>query len=136
MPLSRQAMHNSNEHIHLALWPQVKEMNQVASRQYAFEGRCFVVAAGQYMTAGEIPKELNLPAQLAENPDQPVMNGGTCAFGPDGSVIVAPQEGRGGIVMVELGPMSQVIEERMNLDTTGHYQRSDVFDFSVDRKRR
>jgi predicted amidohydrolase len=37
MPLTRQAMHNSGEHIHVALWPNVHEMLQVASRHYAFE---------------------------------------------------------------------------------------------------
>jgi len=47
MPLARQAMHDVGEDIHLALWPMVKEMHLVASQQYAFEGRCYVVSVGQ-----------------------------------------------------------------------------------------
>jgi predicted amidohydrolase len=43
MPLARQAMHESGEQIHVAAWPHLKEMNLVASRHYAFEGRCFVL---------------------------------------------------------------------------------------------
>ncbi|MEO7713669.1 MAG: nitrilase-related carbon-nitrogen hydrolase, partial [Gemmatimonadaceae bacterium] len=39
MPLARQALHEQGEDVHAALWPTVHEMHQVASRQYAFEGR-------------------------------------------------------------------------------------------------
>lgn len=45
MPLLRAAMHAKHELVHVAQWPTVKEMNQVASRQYSFEGQCFVLAA-------------------------------------------------------------------------------------------
>ena len=49
MPLARQTLHVAGEDIHVSLWPSVKEMYQIASRHYAFEGRCFVVAAGGIM---------------------------------------------------------------------------------------
>src|SRR5690606_240396 len=51
MPLSRQALHNSGEDVHVAVWPTVQERHQIASRHYAFEGRCFVLAAGSLMRA-------------------------------------------------------------------------------------
>src|SRR6201998_4970776 len=40
MPLARMAMHNSGERVHVAVWPTVHEVHQLASRHYAFEGRC------------------------------------------------------------------------------------------------
>ena len=55
MPLARQAMHDSAEDIHVAVWPNVHEMVQVASRHYAFEGRCFVLAAGSLLRARKSP---------------------------------------------------------------------------------
>ena len=58
MPLARQALHDSGEDIHIAAWPTVKEMLQIASRHYAFEGRCFVLAAGSLMRASALPPEL------------------------------------------------------------------------------
>lgn len=134
MPLSRQAMHDSGEHLHIALWPTVKEMNHVASRHYAFEGRCYVIAAGQVMFAREIPKELELPEHLQGKPDAKVMTGGSAVYGPDGSVILAPQYDWDGMLLVDLPPLENVVAERMNLDVSGHYQRGDVFDFGV-RKR-
>ena len=49
MPLARQVLHDSGENIHIAVWPTVHEMHQIASRHCAFEGRCFVLAAGLLM---------------------------------------------------------------------------------------
>ena len=76
MPLTRQAMHNSGEQVHAAVWPNVHELLQVASRSYAFEGRCYVLAAGQIMRVNEIPDELELPDKFKNSPDQLVLRGG------------------------------------------------------------
>ena len=62
MPLARQALHDSGEDIHVAAWPMVHEMHQVASRQYAFEGRCFVIASGALMRASALPSTLERAA--------------------------------------------------------------------------
>jgi len=36
----------------------VHELHQLASRHYAFEGRCFVLAVGLMMRAEDLPREL------------------------------------------------------------------------------
>ncbi|PYT06981.1 MAG: nitrilase, partial [Acidobacteria bacterium] len=69
MPLARQVLHQSGEDIHIAAWPQVKEMNLIASRHYAFEGRCFVIACGAVMRASELPVELEPIQSLKQRPD-------------------------------------------------------------------
>ncbi|MEL6926423.1 MAG: carbon-nitrogen hydrolase family protein [Bacteroidota bacterium] len=135
MPLTRQAMHLEAEHIHLALWPKVHDMLQVASRSYAFEARCFVIAAGQIMRASDIPDGLKLPEHLAKAPETMILNGGSCIFGPDGSILLAPQFDVEGILYHELKNIPQLIGEKMALDTSGHYNRNDVFRFGVKRKR-
>ena len=58
MPLARMAMHNSGEHIHVAVWPTAHELHQLCSRHYAFEGRCFVLAVGLMMPIRDLPSEL------------------------------------------------------------------------------
>lgn len=135
MPLTRQVLHNDGELIHLALWPKVHEMLQIASRQYAFEGRCFVVAAGQMMRAKDFPPELELPEHLQLNTEQWVLNGGSCIIGPNGFYELEPQFDEEGIIYHTLNDLSRVLGERMTLDTTGHYQRNDVFKLKVKRKR-
>lgn len=134
MPLTRQALHDSGEHIHIALWPKVHEMHQVASRQYAFEGRCFVLAAGQMLKASDFPKSLEQPDYLKSDLDQWTLNGGSCVVTPNGSYLVEPVFDEEKLIICELN-LDEAIKERMTLDTSGHYQRRDVFDFKVDRSR-
>jgi nitrilase len=130
MPLARQAMHVGGEMIHVAVWPTVHEMHQVASRHYAFEGRCFVLAAGSIMTAGDLPPELQRPEGLAD--DALLLHGGSAIIGPDGSYLAGPVFDEETIVMADLDP-SAIDREVMTLDVTGHYSRPDVFRFEVRR---
>ena len=134
MPLTRQALHDHGEHIHVALWPTVHEKHQIASRHYAFEGRCFVLAAGQIMKAAEVPDVLSLPEDLAQDPNQYLLKGGSCIIGPNGDFIVPPVFEKEEIVIATITPET-VYQERMTLDTSGHYQRHDVFQFEVNTKR-
>ncbi|MEQ8811541.1 MAG: carbon-nitrogen hydrolase family protein [Imperialibacter sp.] len=134
MPLTRQAMHETGEQVHISLWPTVHEMHQVASRQYAFEGRCFVLAVGQILRAKDIPAEFELPDYLKANPEGLLLKGGSCVVGPDGFYIREPIFDSETTIEVEL-PLREAIKEKMTLDVTGHYKREDVFDFKVNKKR-
>jgi nitrilase len=129
MPLARQAMHESAEEIHVACWPTVRDMYQVASRHYAFEGRCFVLAAGLITRAGDLPADLDLPPGVRENPDGLVCSGGSCIIGPDGALLAGPVFDREEILVADLD-LGRIAEESMALDVTGHYNRPDVFQFA------
>jgi nitrilase len=126
MPLARQALHESAEQIHVAAWPQVKEMNLIASRHYAFEGRCFVLVAGGLMRASALPPELEPDPRAIAGPDAWVLRGGSCIVAPDGSLLVEPVYERECILYAELDP-GRIAEESMTLDVTGHYSRPDCF---------
>ena len=134
MPLARQTMHDSGEHIHVAVWPTVHEMHQIASRQYAFEGRCFVVAAGQIMKVGDLPAGLTLPSALKETSDKMILRGGSCIIGPDGKYVCDPVFDQETILFHEID-LNEIYKERMTLDVSGHYQRPDVFNLEVKRNR-
>lgn len=136
MPLARQAMHLSNERIHVAVWPTVHDVHQLASRHYAFEGRCFVIAAGQLLRVNDLPEQLKLPPHLENKPDDFVLRGGSCIIGPNGQYILEPQMDKEGIFIHELSGLDRVIKERMTLDTSGHYNRTDIFNFSINHDRK
>ena len=136
MPLSRQTLHNENETIHIALWPTVHEMHQVASRHYAFEGRCFVIAAGQMMQVKDIPSTLTLPENLKSNPEKYILNGGSCVIDPKGNYLLPPQFDKEEILYRAIDDFDTAIKEKLTLDVSGHYNRWDIFDFTVDRKRK
>jgi nitrilase len=135
MPLARQAMHESGEDIHVAVWPTAHEMHQVASRQYAFEGRCFVLCAGSLMRASSLPAELEAHPDRVSSPDEWVLRGGSAIIGPDGGYIAGPVFDDAAILTAELD-LTRVREESMNLDVTGHYHRPDCLELTVTRTRR
>lgn len=136
MPLARQAMHNSGEHIHIAVWPWVSEIHQVAARHYAFEGRCFVVSVGQIMRVKDFPTELKLPEHLVDKPEEMILKGGSCIIAPDGSYVLGPQVGNEGVIIQEIKDLDRIYKERMTLDTSGHYNRNDIFEFTVNTGRK
>jgi predicted amidohydrolase len=130
MPLARQALHVSGEDIHVAAWPTVHERLQLASRHYAFEGRCFVLAAGSLMPASALPKELERDPVRVPSDETLVLRGGSAIIGPDGAYIVSPRFDEPAILTATLDT-AQLDSERMTLDVAGHYARGDVFEFGV-----
>jgi nitrilase len=130
MPLARQALHNSGEDIHVAVWPTVHEMHQIASRHYAFEARCFVLAAALVMRAKDLPTELRATPELAGNSDAFVLRGGSAIIGPDGNYVVEPVYEQEATITAELD-LNAVDREKMTLDVSGHYSRPDIFTFQV-----
>lgn len=134
MPLARQAMHESGEDIHVAVWPTVHEMHQVASRQYAFEGRCFVLAAGSLMRAAGLPAELEPHADRITSADQFVLRGGSAIIGPDGAYVAGPVYDASCTLHAELD-LGRVRQESMSLDVAGHYHRPDCLELVVTRRR-
>ncbi|MDW7691681.1 carbon-nitrogen hydrolase family protein [Flammeovirgaceae bacterium SG7u.111] len=135
MPLTRQAMHESGETVHIALWPNVHERLQLASRSYAFEGRCFVIAVGQIMYQEDVPSQLTLNKDYIHK-NGLLLNGGSCVIGPDGNFLLDPQFDTEDIIYYTIDDLGKTIGERMALDVTGHYNRKDVFDFKVNKERK
>ena len=134
MPLARQALHDQAEQIHVAMWPTVHEAHQIASRHYAFEGRCFVAAAGNLMHRDDLPESL-ATALVGVPDDGLLMRGGSCVVGPDGRFVLEPVLDREAILHVELD-LSAIERERLTLDVTGHSARPDVLRLHIERGRR
>jgi nitrilase len=137
MPLARAAMHAKGEVIHVAQWPAVKDLHQLASRHYAFEGQCFVLAAGSVLSRGEVMEgfrslsfsrgeALELLEAIPGEDEDLVLTGGSAVIGPDGGYVAGPvwEERRTIYAEIELG---RIREGQLVLDTGGHYARPDVF---------
>jgi predicted amidohydrolase len=128
MPLARQYYHDQHEEIHLALWPSVQENHQKASRHYAFEGRCYVIAVGQLMDQYAIPKEIEMNRP---NNKTPLLNGGSCVINPDGTYLLEPQFDKDEIIYVEIPDKSAILRKSLTMDVSGHYGRIDLFNFGL-----
>lgn len=129
-PLARQAMHQAGEDLHVAAWPAIGEMAQISCRHYAFEGRCFVIAAGSIMRARDLPAELEPIAEIANDPDKLILEGGSAVIGPDGKYIAGPAFDYEAIVMARIN-LNRIREESLMMDVTGHYNRPDLFELKL-----
>jgi predicted amidohydrolase len=130
MPLARQALHESGEDVHVAAWPTAHERSQLASRHYAFEGRCYVLVAGSVMRAGALPDELEVHPGRVSDSGAWVLRGGSAIIGPDGNYLVEPRYDEACIVQATLD-LDRIREEQMTLDVGGHYSRPDCLQLSV-----
>jgi predicted amidohydrolase len=141
MPLARAAKHHEGEVLHFALWPAVGELHLLASRHYAFEGQCFVAAAGSVMMREDVldgfdslrgvsPDAREL---LAAIPAERTLlkSGGSAIVAPGASVIVAAAPGEPVTLHASID-LARIAEGRLYLDVAGHYARPDIFDLSVD----
>ncbi|MEO0421471.1 MAG: carbon-nitrogen hydrolase family protein [Pseudomonadota bacterium] len=144
MPLARAAMHAQRERVHVAQWPGVKELHQLASRHYAFEGQCHVLAVGTVLTRGQAlagfdscpqrdPQARTLLSDIPGDDDTLLLPGASAVIAPDSSYVLAPAAPQDDLLMADLD-LRQGVEGWMTLDTDGHYSRPDVFELTVNQK--
>jgi nitrilase len=141
MPLARAAMHAKHETIHVAQWPSVRELHQLASRHYAFEGQCFVLAAGSVLTRAQMlegyasldpvgDQGLEILSAIPGADEDMVMTGGSAVIGPDAQYLAGPVFDTECILYSDID-LGRVTEGHLVLDTDGHYARPDVFQLLV-----
>lgn len=141
MPFARAAMHAHHEFLHVAQWPVVKDMHQVASRHYAFEGRCAVAAAGSIMSKGDVIEGFNslgkpdaaalqMLLSMPGDEDSFIHSGGSAVIASDGSYITEPYFDQYGTISATIDLDAQK-ETWQALDTNGHYSRPDIFELTV-----
>ena len=141
MPLARAAMHARHETIHVAQWPSVKDLHQLASRHYAFEGQCFVLTAGCVLSRRDVMEGyrslgladdagLEILSAMPVEEDDLIMPGGSAVIRPDAGYLAGPLFDEPGIVSAELD-LDCITEGHLVLDTSGHYSRPDVFHLEV-----
>ena len=133
-PLTRYAMYAQHEEIHIAAWPSFSlytqysaalgpEVNTAASRLYAAEGQCFVIAP-----CAIVSHEM-IAILFAEGDHGTLLHAGgghARIYGPDGSELATPlAEDEEGLLFAELHP-DAITCAKFAADPVGHYSRPDV----------
>ena len=82
MPLMRMAMYGQNVELYCAPTVDDRETWALSMRHIAFEGRCFVLSAVQFMTREDAPADCPISAE----PGEIMIRGGSIIAGPLGEV--------------------------------------------------
>jgi nitrilase len=129
MPLARMAMYQKGVDIWLAPTADQRETWQASMVHVALEGRCYVLSCNQFVTKAMYPPDLEGLDDLADQPEV-LSRGGSVVVSPLGQAVAGPLWDREGILCADLD-LGEIRRGKFDFDVAGHYNRPDVFRFSV-----
>jgi nitrilase len=132
MPLLRTAMYAKGIQLYCAPTVDDRETWLPTMRMIAMEGRCFVLSACQYLMPADYPAPY---ADRLGGKNEPLIRGGSCIIGPLGDVLVPPSFDGERIAVTEID-VGQIARGKYDLDVVGHYARPDVFQLTVDERKK
>jgi nitrilase len=127
MPLARMSMYQKGIDIYLAPTADSRTSWQNTMQHIALEGRCFVLAANQFVKKSDYPERYWV--DLADEPDI-MSTGGSVIISPMGDILAGPLWNEEGLLTADLD-FSLLAKSKLDFDVVGHYSRKDVFTFSV-----
>ena len=129
MPLARYAMYQKGVQIYLAPTWDSSPAWQIAMRHIAREGGMFVIGCAQALKKDDIPNEFEFKKLYPEDREW-INKGNSCIVNPKGEIIAGPLESSQDIIYADLD-LEMTLESKWIFDAAGHYNRPDVFDFSI-----
>ena len=124
MPFVRMAMYEQGVQLYCAPTVDDRETWTPTMRHIAFEGRCFVLSAVQYLRQSDLPKDI--AALLPAASPNPLIHGGSVIVSPLGRVLAGPHRDGECILVADLD-LDEIVEGKFDLDVVGHYSRPDIF---------
>lgn len=121
MPLARMAMYQKGVQIYLAPTADARLTWQSTMQHIALEGRCFVLAANQWVTRDMYPKDLQATEDLSKQPET-MSAGGSVIVNPLGEVLAGPVWNQEAILTADIN-MEQITQSKLDFDPIGHYHR-------------
>lgn len=127
MPLARMSMYNQGIEIYLAPTADARESWQSTLQHIALEGRCYVLAANQFVRKSDYP--VRFSEDIKDEPEI-MCAGGSVILSPMGEVLAGPLWNSEGLLTSELD-FDILAKSKLDFDVIGHYARPDVFDYKV-----
>jgi nitrilase len=128
MPLLRTTMYAKGIQLYCAPTVDDRDTWARSMQHIAFEGRCFVLSAVQYLRRSDCPEDY--PAIQGNDPSTVLIRGGSVIVNPQGVVLAGPNYDGETILTADLD-LNEIAEGKYDLDVVGHYARPDVFRLNV-----
>ncbi|MDI9887525.1 carbon-nitrogen hydrolase family protein [Streptomyces sp. HNM0645] len=128
MPATRLAMYAQGIELYCAPTADSRESHHATMRHIAVEGRCFVLAANQWLRTKAFPPDH--PTPYGDDPEHFVSRGDS-SIGPLGEVLAGPVPDEEVLLTADLD-MTRIPWARYDFDAVGHYARPDIFRLYVD----
>lgn len=131
MPMLRMAMYSKGIQIYCAPTADDRDTCIPTMQHVAMEGRCFVLSCCQYITRGAYPMDYS--AIQGDDPDTPILRGGSCIVGPLGQILAGPHYDEECILTADID-LGQIAAGKYDFDVVGHYARPDIFRLLVNER--
>lgn len=130
MPLARMALYAQGIDIYVApTWDSSD--GWIGTMQHiSREGGCYVASCCTSMKASDIPQDFPGRAELFNDEDESINSGKSCLIEPGGNIITGPIANENTILYGEVD-LQKVRTSRRSLDVAGHYNRPDIFKFTL-----
>lgn len=136
LPLPKFALYSQGEQLHIATWPGGRGLTHDATRMLAIEGGVFAVSVCGLFRADLVPDDFPDARALRESIEAVGMgDGGTMIVDPNGVVLAEAAPHSEEVVYADLD-LGLVLAARTLRDQGGHYHRPDIFELSIDSRRR
>ncbi len=125
MTLVKYAMYARGEQVHASVWPAwtfQRDHIQFGTRQYAYEGKSFVVVSCGVLDADAVPERWGGAGPTVGGR---IANGGSAIIAPDGSYVAEPVYDDETIIYGDID-LRKVALAKREVDVAGHYSRPDV----------
>jgi nitrilase len=131
MPLARQAMYNCGTQVLAApTWDKSEKWLQ-GLRHIAREGGLYIVNCCMALRMRDVPDRYDFKKLYPEGREW-INIGNSCIINPNGEFVAGPVEMKEEILYAQID-LNEIIKSKRMFDAAGHYSRSDVFDFKVNR---
>lgn len=131
MPLLRMAMYSKGIQLYCAPTVDDRDAWIPTMQHIALEGRCFVLAACQYVKRGDYSRDY--AAIQGDDPDTVLIRGGSCIVGPLGQMLAGPDYDGECILTADID-LGDIARGKYDLDVVGHYARPDIFRLYVNER--
>ena len=145
-PLSRFALMAQKEQIHISSWPPIwptkdpkqgnfnnLNANRIRASAHSFEAKCFGIVCAAHMDDAMfdffVKRDPSVSGILKNTPAAE-----SYFISPTGTQIGESIQGKEGIIYAELD-LQECIEPKQFHDVVGYYNRFDIFDLKIDRRR-